>query len=153
MCHLILAHYFFTMIISVLSQMIFRPDYSFSISPPPPPNLLVICFFNFSTHTLRSSLSLPFLLLLQSNFSDLFSCYHRLSCWHLGFLSQFTFLLLHFQLYFLGFLKWITAAPCYLITTKENGARHRRWVIFLLTLISRPGSDIAGISCEAVDEL
>lgn len=74
-CHPVSAHYFFTLILSVLSQLIFRPAYSFSPSPPPPCcphySLLVICFFNFSTHSLHSSFSLPFLLLLQSNLSDL----------------------------------------------------------------------------------
>lgn len=123
--HPVSAHYFFTLIISVLSQLIFRPAYSFSASPPPPPcphySLLVICSFNFSTHSLHSSFSLPFLLLLQSNLSDLslFPPSLSLSCWRSGFLSQFTFLPLHCQICFLAFLdlRWVTATLRYLIPT------------------------------------
>lgn len=158
MCHPVSAHCFFTLIVSVLSQLIFRPAYSFSASPPPCPHysLLVIRFFNFSTHSLHSSFSLPFLLLLQSNLSDLslFPPVTKSVSWRSGFLSQFTFLPLHFQICFLGFFGF-EVGNCYsmlLDLYKGDGAKYGWQVISLLSLISRPGSDMACIPCEAVDE-
>ena len=55
---------------------------------------------------------------------------------------------------FLGFFGF-EVGNCYsmlLDTYKGDGAKYRRWVTSLLSLISRPGSDMACISCEAVDE-
>lgn len=160
-CRPVSAHYFFTLIVSVLSQLIFRPAYSFSASPPPPPPcphycLLVICFFNFSTHSLHSSFSLPFLLLLQSNLSDL-SLFPPITK------SVLLALRLLVPIYissatppdlFLGFFGFEVGNCCSMLLDPYNGdgAKYRRWVISLLALISRPGSDMASISCEAVDD-
>lgn len=82
--------------------------------------------FNFSTHSLHSSFRFPHLVCLFCSYCSQTCLIYpfspptlSLSCWCPGFLCQFTFLLLHFQLCFLGSFGFeVTAAPCYLILAK-----------------------------------
>lgn len=101
------------LILSLLLLLLLLPvlttvslSYAFLTSPPTPCIPHLVCLF--CSYCSQTCLIYPF---SPPSLS--------LSCWRSGFLSQFTFLPLHRQISFLAFLdlRWVTAAPCYLIPT------------------------------------